>query len=189
MKNVLALLVGLVGILAVATSLTAEATSNSNSHALRSGYEAGQSGAAAVSSVSNGRAQKQLRRRAGLPVAALGCSSALSIDRPLSESSKRTVPLWLSELNQWRHMVGLHLVADNSRLSSGSKEYARYLIVQSPADLSEFRAYDRRIGPGAHLESSHSRSYTTAGAEAAIGGPLAVDVIQAADVAWEGRTE
>ncbi|MBV8771092.1 MAG: hypothetical protein JO166_02010 [Deltaproteobacteria bacterium] len=45
------------------------------------------------------------------------------------------------------------------------------------------------LGPGAHFESSRSRSYTPAGAEAAIGGPLAVDVIQAADVAWEGRTE
>jgi hypothetical protein len=86
-------------------------------------------------------------------------------------------------------MVGLPLVVENPRLSSGSEEHARYLVLQGPLDVSRFRAYDRRIGPAAHHEDSHNPSYTTAGAQAAIGGPLAADVIQGADVAWEGRTE
>jgi hypothetical protein len=98
-------------------------------------------------------------------------------------------PLWLSELNLWRRMAGLEIVIENARLSYGSEEHARYLVVQGPPAIAGFRAYDRTIGPGAHLENSHSPFYTSVGAEAAIGGPLAADVIQGADVAWEGRSE
>jgi hypothetical protein len=98
-------------------------------------------------------------------------------------------PLWLAELNRWRRMAGLTPVAENGPLNHGSEQHARYLVTEAPHDVAGFRAYDRNIGPRAHTEIPHSRAYTVAGAEAAIGGPLAPDIIQGADVAWEGRSE
>jgi hypothetical protein len=117
--------------------------------------------------------------------------SSLVTEQGLSEATTEPLapPLWLSELNQWRRMAGLRVVAENAHLSDGSEAHARYLIAQGPEDIAGFRAYDRNIGPGAHLEDSRVASYTPAGAEAAMGGPLAAHIIQGADVAWEGRSE
>jgi hypothetical protein len=189
MKKVRALLIGLFGILAVATSITTERTPHSNYPALGGSQEAGSGDAAAVCIVRRGRTQRQPRPRAHLPIEVRRFSPAESINPALKELSKGPGPLWLSELNEWRHMAGLHLIAENAHLSDGGKDHARYLIVQAPANIAGFRAYDRSIGPGAHLENPQSPSYTSAGARAAIGGQLAANVIQAADVAWEGRTE
>jgi hypothetical protein len=100
-----------------------------------------------------------------------------------------SAPLWLAELNQWRTMAGLRIVTESAHLSFGSQKHARYLVLQGPLDAAGFSAYDRAIGPMAHVENKQSQSYTRAGAEAAIGGPLAADIIQGADVAWEGRSE
>jgi hypothetical protein len=137
------------------------------------------------------RVPEKLKIRSTLPITGFRSSAALATERGSSVASKEpgTTPVWLAELNQWRRMAGLHVVAENAHLSYGSEQHARYLVVQGPADTGGFRAYDRSIGPGAHFEQSHSPFYTAAGAEAAIGGPLAPDVIQGADVAWEGRTE
>ena len=96
---------------------------------------------------------------------------------------------WLAELDKWREMAGVPPAAANSALSRGSERHARYLVNQGPPDISAFRSYDRTIGPGAHIENARARWYTAEGAEAAQGGRLTADVIQCADVAWEGRDE
>jgi hypothetical protein len=118
-------------------------------------------------------------------------SMAESTERGSSDTMSRPqlAPLWLSELNRWRRMAGLRVVVENTHLSDGSEKHARYLVVQGPANTEAFRDYDRSIGTAAHVENPKSPSYTAGGAQAAIGGPLAADVIQGADVAWEGRTE
>jgi hypothetical protein len=189
MKKFVGLLLGLFGIFALTTPLASELNPHSNDRALSSPLGAGRGGAAPVYLVPATRAQRRRRVDANLPIPILQSSLAPSLDRGLSEAPQEPMPLWLSELNQWRRMAGLRLVAENARLSDGSEEHARYLVAQGPEDTALFRAYDRSLGPMAHLENSHSSSYTAAGAEAAIGGPLKADIIQGADVAWEGRTE
>jgi hypothetical protein len=175
MKKVLGILLSLFGIVTLATPLASEPIFKTSFVALNR-FKAGESRVAPVCIVPP-RTQKELRVRLTFPRV------------PLAPSSKQPVPLWLSELNQWRRMAGLHLVTENTHLSYGSGQHARYLVVEGPPDNSGFRTYDHSIGPRAHLEDSHRPSYTVAGAEAAIGGPLAADVIQGADVAWEGHTE
>jgi hypothetical protein len=186
MKTVL----GLLGILTLATSLTSGRNPKSDSLALNS-RKAPEGGVAPVSIVSAVRGKKILKVRYALPASSIRSSPAPVIEQRLPQATTvpRPMPLWLSELNQWRRMAGLRVVTENAHLSYGSEEHARYLVTQGPADTAGFRAYDRSIGPGAHLENSRRPSYTAAGAEAAMGGPLAADVIQGADVAWEGRSE
>ena len=123
----------------------------------------------------------------------LARSSSLELRLPAGapeakEAAPVPVPAWLTELNRWRQMAGLPAIVENGRLSYGSEQHARYLVEQSPPGLGGFRAYDRTIGPRAHIEDARSRSYTPVGAEAAIGGALAPNIIQGADVAWEGRS-
>ncbi|MBV8847547.1 MAG: hypothetical protein JO307_32450, partial [Bryobacterales bacterium] len=74
-------------------------------------------------------------------------------------------------------------------MSFGSEQHARYLVIQAPAGNTAFRSYDRSLGARAHMEDAHAAAFTQVGAEAATGGPLAPDMIQGADVAWEGRSE
>jgi hypothetical protein len=183
MKRVLGLLLGLFGIFAAAAPLTSERNPNSYVRSSNRLIGAVEGDAASVCIVSPARTQKRLRM-----VATVQPSPVRPINRRLS-GAKGPQPLWLSELNQWRRLAGLRLVAENAYLNHGSEEHARYLVAEGPAEAAAFRAYDRRIGAGAHLEDRNRPSYTTTGAEAAIGGPLAADVIQGADVAWEGRTE
>jgi hypothetical protein len=176
---------GLLGILAFAASLTSGRNLKSNDPG-RGRSKSAEGDVAPVCIVPAASEKKAFKVRYALPAATFRSSSPL-IEPGLSAAT--TAPLWLSELNQWRRMAGLSAVAPNAHLSYGSEEHAHYLIAQGPADTVGFRAYDRSIGPRAHLENSHRPSYTAAGAEAAIGGPLAADVIQGADVAWEGRSE
>jgi hypothetical protein len=98
------------------------------------------------------------------------------------------IPPWLSELNRWRRIAGLNIVSDSTSLSYGSEQHARYLVSGAPAGVAGFRAYDRSIGPAAHVEDSRKPSYTAIGAAAAIGGALVPEIIQGADVAWEGKS-
>ncbi len=186
MKKVLRLL----GILALATSLTSGRNPKSNDFDLSS-LNSGEGEVAPVCIVPAAPENKLLKVRNALPARIVRSLPASVIGRGPSEATTEPLPmpLWLSELNQWRRMAGLRVVAENAHLSYGSEEHARYLVVQGPADAAGFRAYDRSIGPRAHLENSHTPSYTVAGAEAAMGGSLAADVIQGADVAWEGRGE
>jgi hypothetical protein len=169
MKKVLGLLLGLLATLGVGTAAAVEPHPEPKSIVLRSAC-AGGGGVAPVIIVTPSRRPRSTEARSTPPV-------------------KQPQPIWLAELNQWRQMAGLPVVIENPRLSSGSEDHARYLVLQGPVDVSRFRDYDRAIGAGAHREDSHSASYTTAGAQAAIGGPLGADIIQGADVAWEGRTE
>jgi hypothetical protein len=180
---------GFLGILALATSLTSGRNTKLNARGIMN-LAAGEGGVAPVFIVP-APGQKGLRTRSTLPVNSFRSPLVPSIEPCLPEATKQPIaqPSWLTELNQWRRMAGLSGVTENARLSHGSEEHARYLVVQGPANTTAFRAYDRSLGPGAHLENSRSPSYTATGAEAAIGGPLAADVIQGADVAWEGRTE
>jgi hypothetical protein len=185
MKRVLGLSLGLFGIV-LASSLTAQRRPNSNHLALGGQLGAAEGDVAPVYLVPARGAPKRLGARATMQVGSARPAAA-SIHAALSESANN--PLWLSELNLWRRMAGLEIVAENASLSYGSEEHARYLVVQGPPGVAGFRAYDRTLGPGAHLEDSRSPFYTRVGAEAAIGGPLAADVIQGADVAWEGQSE
>jgi len=169
MKQVLGLLLGLLGTLTVRTSSAVELTSQTK-HVVLNIARGDEGAASPVCTVPASHEPRTTKARSTSPI-------------------KQPRPLWLAELNQWRQMAGLPLVIENPRLSSGSQQHARYLVLQGPVDVSSFRAYDRAIGPGAHHEDTHRPSYTTAGAQAAMGGPLTVDVIQGADVAWEGRTE
>lgn len=97
--------------------------------------------------------------------------------------------LWLLELNKWREESGLSPAVANLSLSRGSERHARYLVNEGPVSVAAFRIYDRTIGSGAHTEDRAARWYTAEGAEAARGGRLTPDVIQCADVAWEGRNQ
>lgn len=96
---------------------------------------------------------------------------------------------WLQELNRWREIAGVAPSVANSALSHGSERHAQYLVNQGPAGIAAFRTYDRTIGAGAHIETEGARWYTAEGAEAAQGGRLTANVIQCADVAWEGINE
>jgi hypothetical protein len=186
MKKVL----GLLGILTLATSLTSGRNPKSDNLGLNS-RKAAEGRVAPVCIVPAIREEKILKVGYALPASSIHSPPAPVIAQHLSQTSTvpLPMPLWLSELNQWRRMAGLRVVTENAHLSYGSEEHARYLVAQGPADTAGFRAYDRSIGPGAHLESSRRPSYTAAGAEAAMGGPLEAGVIQGADVAWEGRSE
>jgi len=181
---------GLLGILALVASLTSGRNLKSDDPGPGS-LKSAEGGVASVCIVPAASGKKAFKVRDALPATTFRSLPSPVFERGLSAAAMEPLPapLWLSELNQWRRMAGLRAVAENAHLSYGSEEHARYLIAQGPADAVGFRAYDRRIGPRAHLENSHSPSYTAAGAEAAIGGPLAADVIQGADVAWEGRSE
>jgi hypothetical protein len=121
-------------------------------------------------------------------VAPPGNSRALRIAELLPDLAAEGRP-WLMELNKWRQMAGLAPSVANTALSQGSERHARYLVNRGPVSLAGFRIYDRTIGPGAHIEDKGARWYTAEGAEAAQGGRLTADVIQCADVAWEGRDE
>jgi hypothetical protein len=181
---------GLIGIVALATSIALGRNSKTNNFELDS-PKAAEAGVARMHIVPAEREKHGLNLHYVLETRSFRPSSASVIARGVSEAVTESmpVPCWLSELNLWRQMSGLHAVAENSYLSYASEEHARYLVIQGPTDIAGFRAYDRRIGSEAHLENLHSPSYTVAGAEAAIGGPLAVNTIQGADVAWEGRSE
>ncbi len=186
MKRVLWLLLGLLGIFAL-TSSTSERNPTLSGVAFDRRIEVRDGGVSPV------YVQPQRRKRTGLEMGAIRFRStpwpsAPSINQAFSQTPGEPVPAWLSELNLWRRMAGLGVVAANADLSYGSEQHARYLVVQGPTDATGFRAYDRSIGPGAHLENSHNPSYTKAGAAAAIGGALAANIIQGADVAWEGRS-
>ena len=119
---------------------------------------------------------------------ALSNPRALSVAELLPDLSADGQP-WLQEFNKWREMAGVSPAVANSTLSRGSERHARYLVNQGPVGIAAFRTYDRTIGAGAHIEEKGARWYTTAGAEAAQGGRLTPDVIQCADVAWEGRNQ
>src|SRR5690242_13283265 len=141
MKRVLGLLLGLFGIFAVATPLTSEQNPNLHVRSSNRLTGAAEGDAAPVCIVTPARAQKRVRM-----VATVQSSPGRPINRRLSEGSKGPEPLWLSELNQWRRLAGLRLVAENAYLNHGSEEHARYLVVEGPAAAAAFRAYDRRIG-------------------------------------------
>src|SRR5262249_8394845 len=158
------LLLGLSAICLIATFVTSERDPNSNVGTRSRLLDIREADAAPVSVVPPAQSPKRLEVRAALPIAVLRSAPATPVRRHLSETPKRPVPPWLSELNQWRGIAGLGLVVENAELSYGSEEHARYLVVQGPADAAGFRAYDRRIGPGAHFENSHSAFYTTTGA-------------------------
>lgn len=96
---------------------------------------------------------------------------------------------WLIELNKWRELAGVRPVSENSQLSRGSEEHARYLVSRGPPDEDGFRVYSATIGAAAHREDRSTPWYTAEGAEAAQGGKIAPHVAQAADVAWNGKDE
>jgi hypothetical protein len=169
MKQVFGLLLGLLGTLTVTRSAAVEPNKEPKDVVFQT-CSAGDNGVVPACIVPASRPERGARGGSTLPI-------------------KQPQLMWLAELNQWRRMAGLPVVIENPRLSFDSEEHARYLVLQGPIDVSRFRAYSRRIGPGAHKEDSHSPSYTTAGAQAAVGGPLTANIIQGADVAWEGRTE
>ncbi|HJU12314.1 MAG TPA: hypothetical protein VJ728_15630, partial [Candidatus Binataceae bacterium] len=188
MKRALGIFAGLLGILSLTTSSFAEQNLRARVPALNAPNITQDS--VAPLSVITPAAIVKTDADHSLPVAAVTSRSAgLIAHMPQSGHAVLPEPLWLVELNLWRRMAGLNVIVENNKLSSGSAEHARYLVVQGPADVTGFRAYDRSIGPRAHVEQTTSSSYTRAGAMAAIGGPLAADVIQGADVAWEGRNE
>src|SRR6266481_3905503 len=168
MKRVLDLL----GILALVTTLTSGRNPRSNDFGLNS-VKAGEGGVAPLCILPVPREKKVHKVRYGLRATVFRSPGEPGIERGLSLATMEPmpVPLWLSELNQWRQMAGLRRVVENAHLSYGSHEHARYLVVQGPPDPAGFRAYDRSLGPRAHLENSHSAFYTAAGAEAAMGGP------------------
>src|SRR5215469_15582734 len=139
MKQVLGLLLGFLGTLAVTISAAVELSPGAKEVSART-PTAGEGSVAPLCVLPASHAQK-----------GSGTRSTLAIKPP---------PPWLAELNQWRRMAGLPVVIENPHLSSGSEEHARYLVLQGPLDVGEFRAYDRRIGPGAHLEDPHRSSYT-----------------------------
>ena len=188
MKRVLGIFAGLLAILSLTTPSFAEQNLRAKVPALNR-PNITQDSVAPLSVITPAAIVKTDDNRS-LPVAAVTSrSAALIAHMPQSGHAVLPEPLWLAELNLWRRMAGLNVIVENSKLSLGSAEHARYLVVQGPADVTGFRAYDRSIGPRAHVEETASRYYTRAGAIAAIGGPLAADVIQGADVAWEGRNE
>jgi hypothetical protein len=96
--------------------------------------------------------------------------------------------LWLVELNKWREATGLEAVGENTDLSHGSANHARYLVEQGPHDGPGFVAYIASIGAAAHAEDRGSKWYTPEGAEAAGGGKPTPGVARTAIVTFD-RTE
>ena len=143
MKQVLELLLGLLGTLTVTRSAAVEPNQEPKDVVFQT-CSASDNGVVPVRLVPASRPERGTRAGSRLPI-------------------KQPQLMWLAELNQWRRMAGLPVVIENPRLSFGSEEHARYLVLQGPIDVNRFRAYRRRIGPGAHKEDSHSPSYTTAG--------------------------
>jgi uncharacterized protein YkwD len=76
---------------------------------------------------------------------------------------------WLAELNRWRESAGVAPVSENSELSAGSRQHARYLVMQGPQDDETFPVYTGGLGAAGHTGAAGSKWYTAAGAEAAPG--------------------
>ena len=97
---------------------------------------------------------------------------------------------WLDELNYWRQAAGLEPVAENVRLSDGSRLHAHYLLENARQDsgsVGSVAAAGMAMGAAMHAESPGSVDFSEHGAQAAIGGPHVNGVMQAADIAWSQR--
>jgi hypothetical protein len=94
---------------------------------------------------------------------------------------------WLDELNYWRQAAGLEPVAENIRLSDGSRLHAHYLLENANQEGGSVATAGMAMGAAMHAESPGSVDFSEPGAQAAMGGPHVSGVLQAADVAWAQR--
>jgi hypothetical protein len=135
--------------------------------------------------VRHGPATPPTVSHAAVPRSAVAARAPVS--EPVLSDASTGRAAWLIELNRWRTLAGIPPAAESIGLSDGSRMHARYLVKMAPGDIAGFRRYDRAIGAGAHRESAGGQWYSSAGAQAAVGGVLEAGEIQSADVAWEGR--
>jgi uncharacterized protein YkwD len=79
---------------------------------------------------------------------------------------------WLTEVNYWRTEAGTQPVGENTGLSLGATEHARYLVKNGPKDPYNFFRYIQTIDGAAHTEDQDNPYYTNDGFEAAHTGDI-----------------
>lgn len=129
----------------------------------------------------------------GLPGVPVWTAQKPSPKAPLAEGQASAAELsrdetggssWLDELNKWREAAGLEPVAENIRLSDGSRQHADYLLENAREQGGSVAAAAMTMGAAMHTESPGSVGFSEQGVQAARGGPHVVGVMQTADIAW-----